>query len=86
VQLTVNPQDQALLDSLGEDLKFVFITSAASLVPGPALGVAVTPSTATKCERCWHWRDDVGHDPAHPGLCGRCTSNLYGAGEVRKVA
>jgi isoleucyl-tRNA synthetase len=39
-----------------------------------------------KCERCWHWRDDVGHDVSHPGLCGRCTSNLYGAGEQRKVA
>jgi isoleucyl-tRNA synthetase len=36
----------------------------------------------TKCERCWHWRDDVGHDPAHPTICGRCTSNLHGAGEV----
>ena len=28
----------------------------------------------------------VGHDPAHPTLCARCTSNLYGAGEVRRVA
>ncbi|HET9821202.1 MAG TPA: zinc finger domain-containing protein, partial [Burkholderiaceae bacterium] len=53
---------------------------------GDALAVAVTPSTATKCERCWHWRDDVGHDAAHPGLCRRCTSNLFGAGEVRTVA
>jgi isoleucyl-tRNA synthetase len=48
--------------------------------------VQVAPSTATKCERCWHWRDDVGYDPAHPGLCGRCTSNLHGAGESRTVA
>jgi isoleucyl-tRNA synthetase len=74
------------LASLGEDLKFVFITSAATLVDSEALSVKVTPSTATKCERCWHWRDDVGHDPAHPGLCGRCTSNLHGAGEPRTVA
>jgi isoleucyl-tRNA synthetase len=86
VAVTVNAQDLALLQSLGDDLKFVFITSAATLVPGDALGVAVMPSTAKKCERCWHWRDDVGHDAAHPGLCGRCTSNLYGAGEVRQVA
>jgi isoleucyl-tRNA synthetase len=55
-------------------------------VPGEALAVQVTPSGATKCERCWHWRDDVGHDPAHPTICGRCTSNLYGAGEARAVA
>jgi isoleucyl-tRNA synthetase len=78
--------DHALLASLGEDLKFVLITSVATLSPGEALAVSVTPSAARKCERCWHWRDDVGADPAHPAICGRCTSNLYGAGEVRRVA
>ena len=74
------------LRSLGEDLKFVLITSAATLCTGTELKVEVTPSTATKCARCWHWRDDVGHDAAHPALCGRCTSNLHGAGETRTVA
>ena len=78
--------DLALLQSLGEDLKFVFITSAATAAAADALTVAVTPSTAAKCERCWHYRDDVGADPAHPTICGRCTSNLYGAGETRTVA
>jgi isoleucyl-tRNA synthetase len=53
---------------------------------GEALGVSVRPSSGRKCERCWHWRDDVGHDAAHPTLCGRCTSNLFGAGEVRRAA
>jgi isoleucyl-tRNA synthetase len=77
---------QAALQSLGNDLKFVFITSAASLTEGPELRATVTPATAAKCERCWHYRDDVGHDSAHPTICGRCTSNLYGAGEVRGVA
>ena len=57
-----------------------------ALVLGEELAVQVTPSTATKCERCWHWRDDVGHDPAHPTICGRCTRNLHGAGEARTVA
>jgi isoleucyl-tRNA synthetase len=78
--------DLALLQSLGDDLKFVFITSAASARASDALTLAVTPSTAPKCERCWHYRDDVGADPAHPTICGRCTSNLYGAGESRTVA
>jgi isoleucyl-tRNA synthetase len=78
--------DHSLLAALGDDLKFVFITSAATVVEGSELKTTVTPSTATKCERCWHWRDDVGHDAAHPTICGRCTVNLYGAGETRTVA
>jgi len=78
--------DAALLRSLGEDLKFVTITSAATVVDGPELAVTVAPSSAVKCERCWHYRDDVGSDAAHPTLCGRCSSNLYGAGETRTVA
>jgi isoleucyl-tRNA synthetase len=86
VTLSAGADDRALLGSLGDDLKFVLITSSAAVVSGEALAVTVTPSAATKCERCWHWRDDVGHDPAHPGLCGRCTSNLHGAGETRTVA
>ena len=86
LSLTVNDADHALLTSLGDDLKFVLITSQARLQRGDALAVAVTPSVATKCERCWHWRSDVGHDNAHPAICGRCTSNLFGAGETRSVA
>jgi isoleucyl-tRNA synthetase len=75
-----------LLASLGADLKFALITSAAALSRGDALRIAVTPSPAAKCERCWHWREDVGHDPAYPTICGRCTSNLFGPGEPRRVA
>ncbi len=86
VTLTVNADDHALLASLGADLKFVFITSAIDLVAGEALAITATPSGAVKCERCWHYRDDVGSDAAHPGLCGRCTSNLFGAGETREHA
>ncbi len=86
VAVQAPPETHALLASLGEDLKFVLITSQARLVHGDALAVTVTPSAATKCERCWHWRDDVGHDPAHPTICARCTSNLYGSGELRSVA
>ncbi|MGJ7914585.1 isoleucine--tRNA ligase [Massilia sp. LXY-6] len=77
------------LASLDDDLKFVFITSQAAVekVEDAAQeAVAVTPSTADKCERCWHYRRDVGHDAAHPGLCARCTSNLFGSGEQRRFA
>ncbi len=86
VALEVGRDDHALLASLGEDLKFVFITSAIDLIADGTLTIRTTASPATKCERCWHWRDDVGHDPAHPTICGRCTSNLFGEGEDRKFA
>ncbi|ABE45747.1 isoleucine--tRNA ligase [Polaromonas sp. JS666] len=90
VTLRVNQEDLSLLSSLDEDLKFVFITSAAFLdsvpTPNDVRSIGVEASTAKKCERCWHYREDVGHDPAHPTICGRCTSNLYGAGEDRKYA
>jgi isoleucyl-tRNA synthetase len=84
--IAANAEDRALLASLGDDLKFVTITSAVTVVEGDELVVSVTPSTAPKCERCWHWRRDVGVDSAHPTICGRCTSNLFGTGEVRSVA
>lgn len=86
VRLEVPAQDHALLASLGDDLKFVFITSAIDLVAGSAQSIGVQASSSIKCERCWHYREDVGHDAAHPTLCGRCTSNLFGAGEARKYA
>jgi isoleucyl-tRNA synthetase len=86
VQLTVPADDYALLSSLGEDLKFVFITSAITLIAGSAISTSVQASSHVKCERCWHYRPDVGIDPAHPTICGRCTSNLYGTGEQRKHA
>ena len=86
VTLTVAPEDHALLASLGDDLKFVFITSTIELIAGSALQVSANASSDAKCERCWHYSADVGHDAAHPTLCGRCTSNLFGSGEDRKVA
>ncbi|MBN8508178.1 MAG: isoleucine--tRNA ligase [Burkholderiales bacterium] len=88
------PEDLILLQGLGDDLKFVFIVSKAIATSVDAAAdyqtgefkVVVTPSLGAKCERCWHWRDDVGHDPSHPTICGRCTSNLYGSGELRRIA
>jgi isoleucyl-tRNA synthetase len=86
LKLTAGPDDHALLAGLGDDLKFVFITSAVELRQGEARAIQAVPSGDTKCERCWHWRADVGADAAHPTLCGRCVSNLFGAGETRAHA
>ncbi len=86
VTLTVNAADMALLQSLGGDLKFVFIVSGMQLQAGNELSVSVSPSSHTKCERCWHYSADVGSIAAHPTLCGRCDSNLHGSGEQRAFA
>jgi isoleucyl-tRNA synthetase len=86
VTVAVPDEDHAALASLGDDLRFVFITSAARVERADALAIAVNPSAAEKCERCWHWREDVGSDPKHPLLCGRCVANLFGKGEARAYA
>jgi len=46
--------------------------------------VSAQPTTKAKCVRCWHHRQDVGSDAAHPELCGRCVVNIDGAGEARR--
>ncbi|MEW6691095.1 MAG: class I tRNA ligase family protein, partial [Pseudomonadota bacterium] len=72
------------LSRLGDDLKFVLIASRATVkqVNGSPVSVDVNPSKHPKCGRCWHYRPDVGKE----GLCGRCESNLRGAGETRRYA
>ena len=92
VTIKAGPKRLAELAALGDDLRFVLITSAATLesagdtADASEFFVHAAVNEAIKCERCWHYRRDVGIDPAHPTICGRCTSNLYGAGEMRKVA
>jgi len=58
--------------------------SAASQEGGSTAWIVVRPSSATKCVRCWHKRDDVGTHSQHPELCGRCVSNVEGPGETRR--
>lgn len=88
IAITASGATHAALASLGDDLRFILITSAATLQPTPeaVTQIQVSTSTHAKCERCWHYRADVGHDPEHPTLCGRCTSNLFHAGESRSIA
>jgi isoleucyl-tRNA synthetase len=72
-------QDFELLSSLGDELKYLLLTSAARVRQGEQQ-VKVTPSQHPKCERCWHYRADVNAE----GLCARCQSNLRGPGETRR--
>ncbi|WP_311971734.1 isoleucine--tRNA ligase [Pseudomonas baltica] len=93
--------DEALsadLNKLGDELRFVLITSKAAVAPFvqapadavvtevPGLKLQVVKSGGVKCARCWHFREDVGVNPEHPEICGRCVDNISGAGEVRHYA
>jgi isoleucyl-tRNA synthetase len=86
VEIKVNGAKYDALASLEDDLRFVLITSKAVVTKANSDAVVAVPTTYQKCERCWHWRADIGHDAAHPTICGRCTSNLHGDGEHRAHA
>jgi len=89
VELRVDGADYELLTGLGDELKFVMLTSAARVARAAGAAderIEVAPSAHAKCERCWHYRADAGSDTAHPTLCIRCVSNLFGAGEPRTYA
>ena len=78
-----------ILSRLGDDLRLIFITSRANVHrvgTKDEQRIDVSASLHEKCERCWHYRDDVGSNIDHPTLCGRCVSNLYGDGEARQYA
>ena len=87
------------MNKIGDELRFVTITSSARVVsaediagaPGVAttlsgLTIELAVSEATKCVRCWHRRADVGDNIEHPALCARCVVNVAGDGEQRRFA
>jgi isoleucyl-tRNA synthetase len=91
----------ARLNALGEELRFLMITSRArvhqvageppgavpaALVPGGGVWLKVQRTAAPKCARCWHHCKEVGASSAHPELCGRCIGNISGPGETRRFA
>jgi isoleucyl-tRNA synthetase len=85
--IKVDNVDFAILHSLEDDLRFVTITSSASIeLSSAGLEVLVRASQYKKCGRCWHHTADVGADSAHAELCGRCIRNLFGSGEQRAFA
>ena len=98
VTLYADDQLAATLGRLGDELRFVLITSAARVAPLadagedavatelPALKLSIVKSGHSKCVRCWHFLPDVGTHAQHPEICGRCVENIEGQGEVRQHA
>ena len=98
VKLFASPRLHRILSELGDELRFVLITSDVTVLPLSEvdeeaskteleeLQLTVDPSLNDKCIRCWHKREDVGNNSEHPELCGRCILNVYGDGEHRLYA
>ncbi len=89
VEIYAGGDDFILLKTLGDDLRLVIVSSEAQVIrieDSQKMAIYVTPSTNPKCERCWHYRKDVGHKDDHPTICARCVSNLFGSGEERRYA
>jgi isoleucyl-tRNA synthetase len=86
VKIHCDGDKHELLASLGDDLRFVFICSQTTVIRDASEQLLCAALPHAKCERCWHVRADVGVNPEHPGLCGRCIDNLHGEGETRAFA
>jgi len=102
VSVYCQADDYALLQTLGDELRFVFLTSYALLVcvdeqstlPDNVqsaenvanVWIQAVASSHEKCARCWHHREDVGSNAQHPTLCQRCIDNIDGDGEERLYA
>lgn len=98
VELYADETLHASLQNVGDELRFVLISSAADYhafgdAPAAAvqselsgLKIMVNKVEDQKCVRCWHRRPEVGSITEHPELCERCVSNVDGAGESRASA
>ena len=89
---------QARFAEAADELRFFFIVSDLHFAPltdrpddaakveldGAEVWVSASVSSALKCVRCWHRRDDVGSHAEHPELCGRCIGNIEGPAENRR--
>ncbi|MDF7788231.1 isoleucine--tRNA ligase [Pantoea stewartii] len=99
VTLYADAELAAKLKALGNELRFVLLTSGAEvadyaqadadaqqseLVKG--LKIGLHKAEGEKCPRCWHYTTDVGQNPEHAAVCGRCYTNVAGNGEERKFA
>ncbi len=99
VTLYAEPELGAKLQALGDELRFVLLTSGATVADYATasdeaqqsdllkgLKIVLHKAEGEKCPRCWHYTTDIGQNPEHADVCGRCYSNVAGDGEVRKFA
>ena len=83
VIISANEEDKSILDKLGSELHFVFISSQASVIDGDTLSIEIDQMSDNKCTRCWHRDSTVGESKDHPEICSRCEENIDQSGESR---
>ncbi len=83
VIISANEEDKSILDKLGSELHFVFISSQASVIDGDTLSIQIDQMSDNKCTRCWHRDSTVGESKDHPEICSRCEENIDQSGESR---
>ena len=83
VIISANEEDKSILDKLGSELHFVFISSQASVIDGDTLSIQIDQMSDEKCTRCWHRDSTVGESKVHPEICSRCEENIDQSGESR---
>ena len=84
--ITVPSDLMPYVTALGDELRFVLMVAHVTVQEGAELTATVSADEGQKCERCWHYTDDIGIDSQHPTICGRCATNLDGKGEQRLFA
>ena len=83
VIISANEEDKSILEKLGPELHFVFISSQASVIDGDTLSIQIDQISDEKCTRCWHRDSTVGESKDHPEICSRCEENIDQSGESR---
>ncbi|KES15820.1 Isoleucyl-tRNA synthetase, partial [Gilliamella apicola SCGC AB-598-I20] len=84
--ITVPSDLMPYVTALGDELRFVLMVAQVTVQESAELTATVSADEGQKCERCWHYTDDIGIDSQHPTICGRCATNLDGKGEQRLFA
>ncbi|WWO73872.1 isoleucine--tRNA ligase [Histophilus somni] len=96
VTVYASEEIRPLLEQLGNELRFVLITSQVVVKPLSkadvaeseltGLAIKVERADGEKCPRCWHFSTDIGSNKEHSHICGRCIENVEGNGEQRQFA
>ena len=83
VNIEAHDADFSILEKLGTELHFLFISSEANIKKGSSLKINITNSEHEKCVRCWHRDVTVGKNDLYREICQRCITNIAAEGEQR---